>query len=95
MAQPGVDKYPAAVTTLGRLLRLLFLLLLSSSTAIAAPAAPAASDVEVLQAGTLDERGLVLNRWAVAPGDPAGRYEIRVFVDDLLVRTFVFEVERQ
>ena len=42
----------------------------------------------------LDERGLVLNRWAVAPGDPAGRYEIRVFVDGVLVRTFEFEVER-
>jgi hypothetical protein len=39
------------------------------------------------------DRGLVFNAWEVAPGDPRGRYIIRVFVNDRLVRIFEFDVE--
>jgi hypothetical protein len=35
--------------------------------------------------------GALMNAWAVAEGDPAGLYEIRLFIDGRLVRTFRFE----
>lgn len=38
------------------------------------------------------ERGVIFNSWTVAPGDPKGRYVIRVFVEDSLAKTFEFEV---
>ena len=36
--------------------------------------------------------GVLSNSWTVAPGDPKGRYVIRLFIDGKLVRTFEFEV---
>ncbi len=36
--------------------------------------------------------GVLFNSWAVAKGDPPGKYEIRVFVENRLVATFDFEV---
>lgn len=39
------------------------------------------------------DRGLIFNSWAVAPGDPKGRYVIRVFVDGSLARVFEFDVQ--
>lgn len=36
--------------------------------------------------------GRISNAWAVAPGDPKGRYRIRVFVDGALASTFEFDV---
>jgi hypothetical protein len=38
------------------------------------------------------ERGVIFNSWAVAPGDPKGRYVIRVFVEGSLAKTFEFKV---
>ena len=35
--------------------------------------------------------GALMNAWAVAEGDPPGQYEIRLFIDGRLVRTFKFE----
>jgi len=37
--------------------------------------------------------GVIFNTWAVAPGDPPGRYRIRVYVENRLVETFDFQVE--
>jgi hypothetical protein len=39
------------------------------------------------------DRGLIFNSWSVAPGDPKGRYIIRVFIDGFLARVFEFEVK--
>ena len=38
------------------------------------------------------DRGLIFNTWAVAPGDPRGRYVIRVFVEGSLAKVFEFDV---
>ena len=37
--------------------------------------------------------GMIQHSWSVAPGDPSGGYEIRVFIEGQLVRTFKFKVE--
>jgi hypothetical protein len=37
-------------------------------------------------------RGVIGHAWSVAPGDPAGRYVIRVFVEGRLAATFRFDV---
>ena len=37
--------------------------------------------------------GIIFHSWSVAPGDPTGRYVIRVYVDEALVRTFEFDVQ--
>ena len=39
------------------------------------------------------DRGLIFNTWAVAPGDPKGRYVIRIFVEGSLVKVFEFDVQ--
>ncbi len=39
------------------------------------------------------EKGVISNVWTVAPGDPKGRHLIRVFVEGVLVKTFLFEVQ--
>jgi hypothetical protein len=39
------------------------------------------------------DRGLIFNSWSVAPGDPKGRYSIRVFVEGYLAKAFEFEVQ--
>jgi hypothetical protein len=39
------------------------------------------------------ERGLIFNSWAVAPGDPKGRYVIRVFIEGSLAKVFEFDVQ--
>ena len=39
------------------------------------------------------DRGLIFNFWSVAPGDPKGRYIIRVFIDGSLAKAFEFEVK--
>ncbi len=39
------------------------------------------------------DRGLIFNAWSVAPGDPKGKYLIRVFVEGALVKAFEFEVK--
>lgn len=39
------------------------------------------------------ERGLIFNMWTVAPGDPKGRYVIRVFVEGSLAKVFEFDVQ--
>ena len=38
------------------------------------------------------EDGLITHGWCVAQGDPVGRYRIRVFVGDQLLREFGFNV---
>jgi hypothetical protein len=39
------------------------------------------------------ENGVIYNLWQISPGDPPGRYTMRVMIEDLLVSTFEFEVE--
>jgi hypothetical protein len=37
--------------------------------------------------------GLILNAWKAAPGDPKGRYVMRVVVDGVAERTFEFDLQ--
>jgi hypothetical protein len=37
--------------------------------------------------------GFIYNMWQISPGDPRGRYTMRVMIEDLLVSTFEFDVE--
>ena len=39
------------------------------------------------------EDGVIYNFWQITPGDPKGRYTMRVMIEGLLVSTFDFEVE--
>lgn len=39
------------------------------------------------------EQGAIFNAWTVAPGDPKGRYVIRVFIEGSLAKVFEFDVE--
>ena len=39
------------------------------------------------------DEGVIFHSWTVAPGDPSGRYVIRVIVDGALEQVFEFEVE--
>lgn len=39
------------------------------------------------------DRGLIYNSWTVVPGDPPGKYVIRVFVEGSLAKVFEFEVK--
>lgn len=39
------------------------------------------------------ENGMIYNLWQISPGDPPGRYSVRVMIEDLLVSTFEFDVE--
>ena len=38
-------------------------------------------------------RGLILNAWSIAPGDPKGHYVIRVYVEGVLAGVFEFDVQ--
>lgn len=51
--------------------------------------------VSVTEREVTPDNGVIANTWYVAPGDPAGRYQIRVFVEGQLVKTFAFVVKRQ
>jgi hypothetical protein len=39
------------------------------------------------------ENGLIYNFWQISPGDPKGRYSMRVMIEGMLVSTFDFDVE--
>lgn len=39
------------------------------------------------------DKGVLFNVWEIAPGDPAGRHTIRVFIDGVLAGAFEFDVE--
>lgn len=39
------------------------------------------------------ENGLIYNFWQIAPGDPRGRYTMRVMLEGMLVSSFEFDVE--
>lgn len=39
------------------------------------------------------ENGVIFNFWSIAPGDPKGRYTMRVMLEGMLVSTFEFDVE--
>ena len=49
--------------------------------------------VSITEREVSPDRGIILNSWAVAPGDPKGRYVIRVFVEGSLARVFEFDVQ--
>lgn len=49
--------------------------------------------VSVTEREVSPDRGVILNSWTVAPGDPKGHYVIRVFVEDSLAKTFEFDVQ--
>lgn len=49
--------------------------------------------VSVIEREVEPEDGLISNFWSVAPGDPKGRYVIRVIIEDTLERVFEFEVK--
>jgi hypothetical protein len=36
--------------------------------------------------------GVIENFWTIAPGDPLGKHQIKVYVDDRLMATFDFEI---
>lgn len=44
------------------------------------------------QDASLEKGSLIFNTWAVAPGDPIGKYKIRVIVDKAVEHTFEFDV---
>jgi hypothetical protein len=39
------------------------------------------------------ENGVIFNFWSISPGDPKGRYTMRVMLEGMLVSTFEFDVE--
>lgn len=39
------------------------------------------------------DEGVILNVWSAEKGDPAGRYVVRVMVEDQVEKTFIFDVE--
>lgn len=39
------------------------------------------------------DRGVLMNSWSVVEGDPVGRYQIRVFIERVLVKEIAFDVE--
>ena len=47
----------------------------------------------VKEGKVVPDRGVIANTWTVAPGDPQGRYVIRVFIGNRLARTFEFDVK--
>jgi hypothetical protein len=49
--------------------------------------------VSVIEREVEPDEGMIFNVWDVAPGDPAGRYVIRVIIDDTLERVFEFDVQ--
>jgi hypothetical protein len=49
--------------------------------------------VSITENEVVPERGIIFNFWKVAPGDPKGRYIIRVYVEGDLVSTFEFDME--
>lgn len=51
--------------------------------------------VSVTEREVTPDNGVIANTWYVAPGDPAGRYQIRVFVEGQLVKSFAFVVKHQ
>jgi len=50
------------------------------------------SRVSVMERVVAPEDGVVMNSWAVAKGDPAGTYRIRVLVEGRLAASIEFEV---
>ena len=49
--------------------------------------------LSVLERDVPATNGFIENMWSVAPGDPCGRYAIRVFIGESLAATFQFDVE--
>jgi len=49
--------------------------------------------VSITEREVSPDRGIIFNSWAVAPGDPKGRYVIRVFVEGFLARVFEFDAQ--
>jgi hypothetical protein len=47
----------------------------------------------VTEAQVAPAQGMIANSWQILPGDPQGRYVMRVSVDGTLVKTFQFDVE--
>ncbi|MFM6202231.1 MAG: hypothetical protein ACKPE1_24365, partial [Dolichospermum sp.] len=36
--------------------------------------------------------GVIENFWTISPGDPLGKHQIQVYIDDRLLATFEFEI---
>ena len=49
--------------------------------------------VSVTEREVSPDGGVIFNAWAVAPGDPKGRYVIRVFIEGSLAKVFEFDVQ--
>jgi hypothetical protein len=49
--------------------------------------------VSVMEREVEPEQGRISNSWSVAPGDPRGRYVIRVIIEGNLERVFEFDVQ--
>jgi len=49
--------------------------------------------VSTTEGTAANDKGLISHSWTVAPGDPSGAYEMRVFVEGRLLQTFRFVVE--
>lgn len=49
--------------------------------------------VSVMEREVSTSEGIILNTWSVAKGDPAGRYILRVLIDEQYEQLFVFDVQ--
>jgi len=47
----------------------------------------------IIEREVTPNQGLIINSWLIAPGDPKGKYIIHVFIENLMVKTFEFDVE--
>ena len=41
----------------------------------------------------IPENGWINNYWSISKGDPSGKYMMKIYIDDSLVKTFVFFIE--
>ncbi len=47
----------------------------------------------IIERTAAPEQGMIFNVWQVAPGDPVGRYMIKVFIEGKPAGTFEFDVQ--
>jgi hypothetical protein len=46
----------------------------------------------ISQRTVIPVNGMIENFWTISPGDPLGKHQIQVYIDERLIHTFVFEV---
>ncbi|MBD2631052.1 hypothetical protein RI030_17945 [Aphanizomenon flos-aquae NRERC-008] len=48
--------------------------------------------LKILTFNTSAINGVIENFWTISPGDPLGKHQIEVYIDERLIGTFVFEI---